>query len=298
MPTRIFSCPLTHADCTVVVRLFWNPRRRTRLGIAIERTGVVRVDAPPGTGVAEVRAALQARSAWVARKLSAADAQYQYPSSYVDGAKLIYRGDVLVLRLARGAAEAAETVRILDAKHGTEATRRQGSFGGGPGARTQNLELVAPANRTKQHVWAWYGKQADAVLEAAVAAASARLPWVGAVPAWRHRPMKSRWGSCSSRGSISLNTHLVKLPKALLEYVVVHELCHLREMNHGAGFQRLMDASLADWKQRRKALRAYAGILSEPPPEQLDDLGANPRCPASDSRRVPASCGRLRRAPR
>ena len=78
--------------------------------------------------------------------------------------------------------------------------------------------------------------------------------------------MKSRWGSCSGSGRISLNTHLVKLSDALVEYVAVHELCHLRHMHHGAAFYRLMEASLPDWEQRRSELHRHGGLLLEPAP--------------------------------
>ncbi|WP_062079341.1 M48 family metallopeptidase [Demequina globuliformis] len=69
--------------------------------------------------------------------------------------------------------------------------------------------------------------------------------------------MKSRWGSCNAlRRSISLNVELGRRGRDALEYVLVHELAHLFESNHGPGFYALMDLHLPDWKQRRKALRA------------------------------------------
>lgn len=71
------------------------------------------------------------------------------------------------------------------------------------------------------------------------------------------RPMRRKWGSCSSRDNITLNTALCWLPADLAEYVVVHELAHLKVFNHGKAFQSLLTVYLPDWRQREKRLRAY-----------------------------------------
>ncbi len=71
-----------------------------------------------------------------------------------------------------------------------------------------------------------------------------------------YRKMKSRWGSCQpSTGRICINTVLALCPPECLEYVVVHELCHLLVAGHGAEFHELMDRVMPDWKQRRAKLR-------------------------------------------
>lgn len=73
-------------------------------------------------------------------------------------------------------------------------------------------------------------------------------------PRLRVKKMKTRWGSLSQRGYINLNMQLVKTPVECIEYVVVHELCHLEEANHGPGFHALMDRHLPDWRRRRDVL--------------------------------------------
>lgn len=71
-----------------------------------------------------------------------------------------------------------------------------------------------------------------------------------------YRNMKSRWGSCQPEsGRICLNTRLALYPPECLEYVVVHELCHMRVRGHGKDFHDLMDAVMPDWKARRAKLR-------------------------------------------
>ena len=71
------------------------------------------------------------------------------------------------------------------------------------------------------------------------------------------RTMKRRWGSCSNKGIITLSTELVKLPDSFIEYVAVHELCHLRHHNHGTKYYKLLTELFPEWKQVRKALRRY-----------------------------------------
>lgn len=71
------------------------------------------------------------------------------------------------------------------------------------------------------------------------------------------RFMQSRWGSCSWRGNITLNTALTWVPLPLAEYVIVHELAHLRFEGHGEAFQEMLDYFLPDWRTREAALRTY-----------------------------------------
>lgn len=69
------------------------------------------------------------------------------------------------------------------------------------------------------------------------------------------REMKTRWGSCTVQtGKIRLNLRLARKPEACLEYVLVHELCHLLEPSHNARFHGLMDQFLPDWRERKRLL--------------------------------------------
>ncbi|MFB3820224.1 MAG: M48 family metallopeptidase [Candidatus Methylomirabilales bacterium] len=75
------------------------------------------------------------------------------------------------------------------------------------------------------------------------------------------RLQRTRWGSCSSRGLISLNARLLLLPAHLVEYVLVHELCHTRELSHSRKFWRLVEQHCPDHRQRRAELRAAGRAL-------------------------------------
>jgi len=71
------------------------------------------------------------------------------------------------------------------------------------------------------------------------------------------RTMKRRWGSCSSKGKITLSTELIKLSDLFIEYVITHELCHLKHHNHGSQYYKLLSQLFPEWKSVRKELRKY-----------------------------------------
>lgn len=75
------------------------------------------------------------------------------------------------------------------------------------------------------------------------------------------RDQKTRWGSCSGRGNLSFNWRLILAPPEILDYVVVHELCHLTHMNHSKDFWGLVGKVLPDYKDRRKWLKENGHTL-------------------------------------
>lgn len=74
------------------------------------------------------------------------------------------------------------------------------------------------------------------------------------LPTLSLRRMKSRWGSCSPRGRILMNTHAVKLPLPLVDYILMHELCHLKVPDHSQAFWTHLGACMPDWERRKRAL--------------------------------------------
>ncbi len=221
------------------VEVGWNPRRRTRMGISFDQDGTLHVEVPLGVALSEVRQVLHDHRRWVLRNVHQTEAKDSgFPSQYVDGAILLHRGRPLCLRTAPDGE-----------------VRREGEM------------LIAPQRDTKRRVWLWYAREAAEVLAERLTATWPSLPWVARVPVWRHSYMRAQWGSCSASGRLSLNTHLVKLTDELIDYVLVHELCHLEHLNHGPAFHALMQCSLPDWKDRRRRLNERKALLAEPPPE-------------------------------
>ena len=75
------------------------------------------------------------------------------------------------------------------------------------------------------------------------------------------RDQKTRWGSCSARGTLSFNWRLMLAPPAILDYVVVHELCHLTHMNHSAAFWQKVESVYPDYRTARKWLKDHGQEL-------------------------------------
>lgn len=72
------------------------------------------------------------------------------------------------------------------------------------------------------------------------------------------REQKTRWGSCSGRGNLNFNWKLTLMPPEILDYVVVHELAHRKEMNHSKDFWKIVEQVLPDYQKRRKRLKELA----------------------------------------
>jgi len=71
------------------------------------------------------------------------------------------------------------------------------------------------------------------------------------------REMRSRWGSCDPADRITLNIKLILVPEELIDYVIYHELCHLREHHHGKAFYQLLDRVLPEWRERKRKLEEF-----------------------------------------
>jgi predicted metal-dependent hydrolase len=75
------------------------------------------------------------------------------------------------------------------------------------------------------------------------------------------RSQKSRWGSCSRRGTISLNWRLIQTPAFVSDYICLHELVHLRQMNHSPGFWREVERVCPDYRMAKHWLKEHSGLL-------------------------------------
>jgi len=102
------------------------------------------------------------------------------------------------------------------------------------------------AERAKIMVRQWYRTRANQVLNVRLEQLIPQTSRVNSMPEYRILAMEKHWGSCSTRGTLMLNPHLVKAPRDCIDYVILHELCHIEEHNHGERFYRLLSRVMPD----------------------------------------------------
>lgn len=223
-----------------VAYAFRRGRRRT-IGLSVDEHGLT-VSAPRWTPLAEVEAMLHEKTRWVLDRLAEAQRlQAQAAAERIvwhDGAALPYLGGALTLRLDI-APERRRSSAALDPRDAAVLWLR--------------LPEDAQAGQVRDLAQAWLMRQARQCF-------SARLDHFAPQLAvrWRRLTLSSartRWGSAGANGTIALNWRLIHLSQGLIDYVVVHELAHLHEMNHGARFWAHVQAVLPDHAARRAALR-------------------------------------------
>ncbi len=256
----------------------WSQRRRT-IGIGIPSQGPPTLAAPAGCRRATIEAAVRGKLPWVRRKLAERDARPQVAPPerrYETGESFPYLGGHYELVVVDDGPAAAR------ARAGRVAGAAQ-SVGAGQGARPDvqlefdeprgagrkrpararprlrlrngRFELARAAQPEGRAVFlAWYRRRATEVLKERIAYWA---PLVGvAAPPITIKDMHSRWGSCSAKGRVNLYWGLVTLPLELADYVVVHELAHLLELNHSPAFWRGVERVLPDYRELRKRLRS------------------------------------------
>ncbi len=236
-------------------------RRRRSIGFIVGPTGL-KVHAPNGLGHAAIDAALQAKSAWILAKLAEQRERAQRAEAariaWCDGCCLPYLGRPLVVTLD----PASRAARLETAAAGAAAASAADATGqalpdSAAATAPWRLRLPLPADASAAAIGAsarrWLQAEARRLFAERCACFAPRL---GVQPrAIRLSSARTRWGSASVDGTLRLNRRLVHLPLACIDYVVVHELAHLREMNHGPRFWALVGGVLPEYPAVRRALR-------------------------------------------
>ncbi|MEG3756609.1 SprT family zinc-dependent metalloprotease [Pseudoalteromonas carrageenovora] len=110
------------------------------------------------------------------------------------------------------------------------------------------------AAKIKPLIDKWYQHKAKAIFHERLAELLPKTTWVTGIPSFRVMAMRKQWGSCSTKGNLMLNPHLVKAPKECIDYVILHELCHIAEHNHSERFWRLLTQVMPNWKEVKAKL--------------------------------------------
>lgn len=210
--------------------------RRT-LAITVEPGGDLVVTAPRDSSIAQVEAVLRRRWDWIRRRTREVKALTppSQPREWVSGETHRYLGRQYRLRVVSGA---------------PTSVKLSGRW----------FVVTVPSPRdpalVRRAMERWYLAHARDVFtrrmqELVQRAALLRL---SDVPPLMVRRLLKRWGSCSAAGRILLNVDAVKLPAGCIDYLILHELCHLKVPNHSKTFWRLLDSCMPDWERWRRRL--------------------------------------------
>ena len=218
--------------------------RRRSIGFVVAAEGLS-VSAPRWVGVGEIEAALREKAAWILRKLQ----EQRERTARLDAARVEWREGGTVPFLGE------PVILVLDAR--TTGAVLHTAADALPGVPSLTLHLGLPQaaepDQIRDAVQSWLQRQARRIFEErcthfakALRVRMTRLSLSSAA---------TRWGSASADGSIRLNCRLVHFGLPVIDYVVTHELAHLREMNHGPAFWDVVRSALPDFEQARGVLR-------------------------------------------
>ena len=234
---------LRYGEMDIPYQVFFVPGRQCKVAIHVHPNGHVQVDAPPKASLAEIKLAVSKRSRWLCNHIERIQQQRAsvLPREYVSGESHYYLGRRYMLK-----------VRKIK-QHPPRLKLRQGKL------------LVETDDLTREGVkkllWDWYKEHARNQFDRRLAVLLHETSWVREKPVWKLRTMKKQWGSCSPKGILSLNPHLVKAPSQCIDYVLLHELCHLKFHNHSPHFYRLLKEQMPEWEAVKGRLDGMAEVL-------------------------------------
>ncbi len=228
-------------------------RRRHTVAIRVLTDGSVEVLAPYGYRRETIDRIVAGKKAWIERK------QKQFSCYPRLGRHTYEDGDVFYLF------GLPKELKVIEGKK-SSVTETQGALLITVHSRVKNI--VSQRRRpdlVRRSLLTWYRETARQWIQQRV------MYWCGVYPELRSssadgkedvriRLMRRRWGSCDQAGRLTFSTRLICAPPELIDYVVIHELCHRREFNHSAAFYGAMENYLPDHRELQRRLRENAGL--------------------------------------
>jgi predicted metal-dependent hydrolase len=217
-----------------------NYTSRKTLAIHVYPDTSVVVDAPTNSPIEKIQAKVLKRARWIRKQQRLFE---RFPPAlparkYISGESFRYLGRQYVLKVERNIINAVKLERGILRVSVTRVDQQH----------------------VKQLVDDWYRKKAEKIFSEClvkcrkiVEKSKIHYPYEAKL-----RIMKTRWGSCTADSIITLNPELISASKYCIEYVIVHELCHLKEHHHGNAFFKLLDYVMPDWEKRKNELELTA----------------------------------------
>ncbi len=218
-------------------------RITAKLRIHVEPGGAVVVDVPIGTSEGAIRSGVQKRARWIMDHLERFEQfrRHALPRDFQSGETHFYLGRRYKLKL--------------------DTEDRSGSSVRLVGGRLEVTLAALDPDSVRIALVRWYRQRAKSYFTHRLERMAAELPWVAAAPPIKLLKMKRHWGSCSPKGAVTLNPALIKAPIHCVEYVLLHELCHLKEHNHSPRFYALLDRHMPAWREAKAELDSLSEML-------------------------------------
>ena len=222
----------------VTVELIQRPRRSMEL--QIKGPNQLRVLVPTGLAEPAVFGFLEKKAGWIRQGLaSAAEREAAAQARMSDGAQWLLLGKLFTLRLQSAASSGLEFVWK-------------------DGCLTAN-GCCDDLDAVRKGLLKWYRVQAEAYVFPRVEALARQF---GLAPrSVSLSEAKKRWGSCTNRGAVRINTRCVQAPRSVIDYVIIHELSHLSHLNHSRAFWAVVAARQPDYAAQRNWLKQYGTKL-------------------------------------
>ena len=222
---------------SIEFKVIYSGRRTLGISVLTDSSVIVRV--PYRTSHKTIMRLVEEKSAWIIRHRDNFKSQSvdKPAKSYINGSYHLFRGSTYVLNIS-------------------ESRRKFVKFNGG------SIDIGLEATTSEAAV-------RNLLQKAYRIEATAHIPVIFKSILEKHanmnfkpkeliiRSMKRRWGSCSNRGKITLSTELIRLADIYTEYVIIHELCHLRQHNHGPKYYELLSELCPEWKKLRKEMKGF-----------------------------------------
>ncbi len=281
-PRRLITFPPAAEQRTVelagtsVTYTLKRTSRRHSIGLRIDDRGLT-VNVPLRASEKWLHSVLQDKARWVVEKMENWQAKKPAPQQWVDGAPILFRGETFTLRIVPslfdsnfiskvkqgGDERATKTVHLARLGASEEANAvspMKWNWNDAP-PQLHGTYLVVHVSQAdnpaaiEKTVERWYRRVALQLFEECVAHFA---PLMNVSPREiKLSAARTQWGSCTVRGTVRLNWQLIKMPLRLIDYVVVHELAHLVEMNHSAAFWRVVGKVCPDYVRLRGKLRRW-----------------------------------------
>ncbi len=234
---------LRYGDRSIAYSIVFAPSLVGKVRIHVHPNAEVEVEAPAETAESEISKAVQRRARWISKQLErAAEAQsFRLKREYVSGETHFYIGRRYQLKVDLSKKSAGQ-VRLK---------------GGKIVVASRSSDPAAIRRRLR----GWYLERGAEYFERRLDIVAASVAWLPQSPGLKLIPMKKQWGSCSPDGKIHLNPSLIRAPSDCIDYVITHEICHLRERNHGNRFYDLLSQAMPNWEHVKARLDGMAELL-------------------------------------